>query len=114
VIVIAERDADVGRAFADLREHAAQALPVIGGGLAVFWLLVGDLQVQSPDVVHESRVARVLVHYSRLDRRIDLYVAARERRHREPLLVQQPAEGGWSIAEFLEDVRSNLDALEPK
>ena len=45
VIVIAERDADVGRAFADLREHAAQALPVIGGGRAVFWLLVGDLQV---------------------------------------------------------------------
>src|SRR5436190_10042342 len=92
VIVITERNAEIGGPLSDLSEELAKTHRVGRFHRAVLRALVGDLEVESADVVNEPRVARVLLDDARLDRRVDVHAAARERDQREPALREEIAQ----------------------
>src|SRR5256885_12431774 len=66
VIVIAERNADVGAAPADLSQQASHTAEVIDDRIAIAWALIDDLEIPATDVVDKSGVARSEEHTSEL------------------------------------------------
>ena len=71
VIVKADGDAEIRRPFADLGQQPAQALVVIRDDRPALRTLVGQLQVNPSDVLHEPGVADVLLDLALLGVGID-------------------------------------------
>src|SRR5713101_1968327 len=92
MIVISQRDAQIGGALADLGDQAAQLLVVSGRNGLAFWLLVKDLKVKPSHIVQELCIRRVQGNILCLQRPINMHLAAGKCNHRELVLLQQVAQ----------------------
>ena len=88
MVVIAEPDAEVGGALADLRQHSSQALVVGVCDRTVFRFLIQHLKIKAAYIVHEFCIGSMQHNLILLDRRIDIYIPARERDHHELMFLQ--------------------------
>ena len=110
VIVVADADAEIRTAPADLGEQTSEPRVIAGGHRAPFRPRVRDLQIEPAGVADESRVARVLVDDLRVRSRLDRDAAARERDERQMMPGEHVAQLARPTAELLQDVGPDLDA----
>ena len=110
MVVISQRDTEIGGVFSDFRNQAAQPLIVRRRDGAVLRTLVGDLKVEPSYIVHKFCIGGVLGNFLGFKRRVNAHAAARKRNHLQLVFFEQVPQFRGA-AKFLDHIGAQLNSM---
>src|SRR5579883_1783644 len=112
VIVVAQWNAKVGCALAELAEQSSKLLAVCSGNAAIAGAVVGNLQINSAGLPQEFCVRKVLGNFLGF-RRVDIDAPARQGNKVQFVLLQKISERSGR-SKFRDAIRAKLNARKAK